>query len=120
MALGEQIRQARLRAGLTQQGLARALGLSNRLVSHWELGVRTPRPVHLQQIADLTFTEPEALLSPDHRFVHEEPPSSPEELLMLRQFRRMSQRQQQNLLKLLGVSGDVRGEIEHQSEPAAA
>lgn len=41
----EQIKELRLREGLTQQALARHLGVSVRTVKHWESGSRNVSPV---------------------------------------------------------------------------
>lgn len=120
MQLGEQIRQCRLKAGLTQEGLARALNVSNRLVSHWEIGFRKPRPAHLRQIAELTFADPALFFSGEFGVEYELPVTSPEEVALLKLYRRISQRQQQNLLKLLQASVDVRKEMEHDPHPMPA
>lgn len=40
---GEEIKRARELAGLTQDGLARLIGVSSNSVSNWERGVSTPR-----------------------------------------------------------------------------
>jgi len=46
------LRAARLRAGLTQHGLARLIGVAGgERVSRWELGTSVPRPETLRRIA---------------------------------------------------------------------
>lgn len=52
------------RPPLTQQGLARLLGVTKATVCRWETGTRKPEPDHLVQIADVTGI-PGGLLRPD-------------------------------------------------------
>ena len=40
-----QIRQTRLRLGISQALFARLVGVSVKLVEHWESGIRTPSPL---------------------------------------------------------------------------
>lgn len=49
---GDKIRQARLRAGMTQTELARAINVSERNVVRWETGRNQPRPDYVFAIAD--------------------------------------------------------------------
>lgn len=62
------LREARLRRGLSQQGVAEYLGLSSRsksTISDWEKGVSEPRLRYLKTMAELyevplaMFTDPE-------------------------------------------------------------
>lgn len=50
---GEKIRQARLRAGLSQSQLARQVGVSERNVVRWESGRNQPRPEYVLAIAEV-------------------------------------------------------------------
>lgn len=51
MTLGARIKEARLKAGLTQAGLARALGsLSRNAISLWESGETMPSQGHMVQL----------------------------------------------------------------------
>lgn len=52
MKVGERIRLARQRAGLTQKGLAERLGVTYVNISQWESGRRTPKWETLQKIAN--------------------------------------------------------------------
>lgn len=52
MVSGPKIRQARLRAGMSQAQLARAVGVSERNVVRWESGRNQPRVDHLVRIAE--------------------------------------------------------------------
>ena len=47
------LRQARLRAKLSQADIARALGVTEATVSRWESGTRRPRRAEAQQLAAL-------------------------------------------------------------------
>lgn len=49
---GEKIRQARLKQGMSQSQLARAVGVSERNVVRWETGRNQPRLEHVLRIAD--------------------------------------------------------------------
>ena len=49
----QSLREARARAGLTQHGLARVIGVAGgERVSRWELGSSAPRPSQLVRLAD--------------------------------------------------------------------
>lgn len=50
---GFKIRQSRLRKGLSQSQLARAVGVSERNVVRWETGRNQPRIEHLVRIAEV-------------------------------------------------------------------
>lgn len=59
------LRQARERAGLTQHGLARLVGVAGgERVSRWERGASDPRPETLQRIAKALQVEVQGLLTP--------------------------------------------------------
>lgn len=49
---GEKIKALRLRAGLTQEALAAALGMSQQAVASWESGERSPRASDIPRLAD--------------------------------------------------------------------
>jgi transcriptional regulator with XRE-family HTH domain len=52
-SLGHRLKEARLAAGFTQEGLARALNVSTSTVSRWERDEFTPEPRHLEHLARL-------------------------------------------------------------------
>ncbi len=59
------LRQARERAGLTQHGLARLVGVAGgERVSRWERGASDPRPETLQRIAKVLHVDIQRLLTP--------------------------------------------------------
>ncbi len=50
--LGERITAARTKAGITQAQLAEKLGVTQRLVAHWERRLVSLKPVHLAALCD--------------------------------------------------------------------
>lgn len=52
--IGHKIREARTGAGLTQEALARAVGLTVSSVRGWEYAGAHPRPATLRKIAEAT------------------------------------------------------------------
>src|SRR5215218_133237 len=52
-AFGRLMLTLRSAIGLTQAGLAQALGISRRSVADWEAGVKYPKAVHLKQFVAL-------------------------------------------------------------------
>lgn len=103
-------------AGLTQDGLARGLGVTKGAITLWERGHRTPTVDTVCQIADLTFREPAWLLLDAEQGNYQHRQLLPDELELLDFYRRMSPRQRKNLLKFIHVSIDVRREVEHEGE----
>ena len=62
--IGRRIREARLAAGLTMEGLAEHLSVEPVTVSRWEIGQRTPGNVTLlAKIAQVCGVEPGVLLA---------------------------------------------------------
>jgi transcriptional regulator with XRE-family HTH domain len=62
---GSRIRDARLGARLTQEGLARAVNTSARNIVRWETEANVPRLKHLAAIAQATGQEVTYFLSAD-------------------------------------------------------
>lgn len=52
-SLGEKIKKLRLQNNMTQNGLAQKLFTSNRSISHWEKGIRTPDFETIQKLAKI-------------------------------------------------------------------
>jgi transcriptional regulator with XRE-family HTH domain len=63
MTLGERIRAARARKGLTQRDLAEAIGVSVQAVSQWENNDTSAKLSRVTQIAEVLSVEPKWLLS---------------------------------------------------------
>ena len=70
MTIGEAIKKARNKAGLTQKQLAIKLGVSFTLVSQYERGTRNPKPETLDRIATALGMTLETLL--DEAFLYED------------------------------------------------
>jgi transcriptional regulator with XRE-family HTH domain len=64
-ALGARLRAARLRGGMTQAQLARAVGTSERNIFRWEHGKNSPRLKYLSAIAAATGETVDHFLSAD-------------------------------------------------------
>lgn len=65
MNVGEKIRKYRTEQGLLQKDLAKKCRMSESAIRNYELGNRTPKPHHLEVIADALDISPYALLDPD-------------------------------------------------------
>lgn len=72
MNIGDNIRRARQRQGMTQCTLAEKLGTSDRAVSRWETGAASPDIGMLARLALILDTSADALLGMDPRRVQEE------------------------------------------------
>lgn len=62
---GDLIKQARLKAGMTQAGLAKKLGITPQAISQYERNIKKPKYVTLQKIATALDTEWYMLFVPD-------------------------------------------------------
>lgn len=114
MAIGHRIRRARLLAGLTQRELARRLHVSHGAVSQWESHIKSPSRDNLRKIADVTGADVAQLLQDGNHLPEAVRVSDKRELRVLQSWRRLTRRQQDNLLELLEMSADVRRQIEKQ------
>ncbi len=72
-SLGARLRQARERAGLSQQDAAEAIGVAREIVSYWENERRTPGPGYLDRLAATYDT------SIDYLYGRERTPSEADE-----------------------------------------
>ena len=63
--IGDRIREARLKAGLTQRRLSELLGVSAHAVWSWEAGKMKPTPEHLLELAYQCETSTDWLLGRD-------------------------------------------------------
>ena len=50
---GERVREARCRAGLTQDKLARAVGVAKNMVSYWENGHKMPGLLNIYKLTQV-------------------------------------------------------------------
>lgn len=79
MALGEQIRAYRRRAGMSQEKVAEQLGVSRQAVTKWETDQSAPSMENLFRLAELFGITVEALVNPER----EAKPSPAEEFYAL-------------------------------------
>lgn len=61
MTDGSRIRELRTRRGLLQRELAEMAGVTESAVRNYELGLRAPRPQHLEALARALGVDPAAL-----------------------------------------------------------
>lgn len=117
MELGFRIKRAREDAGMTQRELARAIGVSHGIVGQWESHHKVPGRESIRRIAEVTLT-PIAVLMFDQTSKSDRgiTVTNEAEIEVLRRWRRLTKRQQDNLLELLKMSGNVRREIESDGE----
>ena len=50
--IGERIKELRGEKGLTQQALARDIGVSQKAVDYWERGINEPKASYIVKLAD--------------------------------------------------------------------
>jgi len=113
--LATRIKEARLAIGLTQQELADQLGVSHGIIQMWENARRSPSVDSLHAVANALMIETADLLGKDQtRTGYTAPISDPRELTLIREWRRLSRRTQDNLLQLIGVTLDLAIEHQHQ------
>lgn len=115
MEIGDRIRRARNAAGLSQRELASAIGVTHGTVGQWESHGKRPTRENLQKVAKATLTsfdelargipDMEGILVQDSRAIR-----------LLRRFFFMSTRQQDNLLELLEMAGDIRRDLQEPRE----
>lgn len=65
MHIGQRLRELRLRKGLSQRQLAKAVGLSYGAIYNYEAGLRVPDTEALVRLADFFGTSVDALLNRD-------------------------------------------------------
>ena len=71
-AFKDRLRDMRVQAGITQKGLASAVGITERSIQNYELGTRKPNNMEVvQKIADALHTTTEYLLGSEETFVIE-------------------------------------------------
>jgi transcriptional regulator with XRE-family HTH domain len=112
-SIGERVREARQRAGISQRGLAHMIGVSFQLVNHWELGRKNPTFDQIKWLEQTLFSDK---LMPQTVTVV----LKTEEFELVQYYRRMSDGQQKNLLKMVVKFVAVREGIENKREPVQA
>lgn len=60
--IGQMIRDARIKKGMTQADLAETIGVSQGAVGQWEQGMTIPRPKHIVLLSTLLEIPVEELL----------------------------------------------------------
>lgn len=65
MELGERIREARLRAHLSQEKVAELIGVSRQAVTKWESGLSAPSTDNLFKLAEVLGTTVDILIAPE-------------------------------------------------------
>lgn len=97
-AIGERIREIRRQRGITQEGLAEAVGVSRSAVAQWETGRAGQVTGNLTRVADVLGVHVAVLLGANPRGA---PPSklSAEEMALLRLFRDAGAKDRQELLR---------------------
>ena len=60
--IGQMIRLARIKKGMTQADLAETIGVSQGAVGQWEQGMTTPRTKHIVRLSSLLEIPVEELL----------------------------------------------------------
>lgn len=105
----DRLREARIAAGLTQELLGFALGITKSSVSAWENGRETPSFRFLPRLSEALGCSLDELLgagtTPDHAAISDTAGryqvNDASELALLHRFRQMSARRQKALLLLL-------------------
>lgn len=69
MKIGDQIREARNRLGMSQDDLALQIHVSRGKISHWETGFRLPKPAEIKELEEVLQCKFE---------IEQEQPQSPE------------------------------------------
>ena len=119
MQIGMKIKRARMAAGLTQRELALRSGVSPGLVGQIESHRTQPGRETLRRLCDVLGITVDSALSTSNVVEFHAVVTSGREVRLLHAFRRLSRRQQDNLLELLAYSGDVAKEMQAHPEPAA-
>jgi len=111
--IGDRIRQARLKAEMTQRRLADEIGVSHGTVAQWESHRKVPKRENVKKIAQVTLTDLTLLLTDIPRdssgalLVTDQ-----RQQLLLRRFLRLPRSAQDNLLELLRVTVNVGREVD--------
>ncbi|MCX7383233.1 MAG: helix-turn-helix domain-containing protein [Alphaproteobacteria bacterium] len=98
--MGDRIRNARQTAGLTQVGLAAAVGVSRSAIAQWETDRSGQVGVNLARVATVLSVSPTYLLNGTVGPEGDGTAESPQEMAILRLYRKLDEADQQVLLRL--------------------
>ena len=73
MSLGDRITELRKNVGISQNQLAKDMGVSRQAVSKWENGLSTPDPIKMIQLAEILDTDIEYLSTGRRNFARRPP-----------------------------------------------
>lgn len=62
MSIGEGIKELRTEKGLSQEGLARQIGVSQKAIDYWERGVNEPKASYILALCDFFDVSADDLL----------------------------------------------------------
>lgn len=71
MEIGLKLKQARINSGITQENIARQLGVSRQTVSNWERGVFYPDIVSIIRLSEIYDISLDNLLKGDANIMHQ-------------------------------------------------
>lgn len=74
MAIGDNIRRLRVKNHMSQEELARLIGVTNQAISAWEKGRTVPKMGNVQRMADLFFVQKSAIIEDEPQPSEEGPP----------------------------------------------
>lgn len=73
MFIGERLKEARMKKGLTQEELGKMIGVTKVSICGYELGTRTPTIDNLILLSDVLDVDANYLLGREHFMIHEIP-----------------------------------------------
>ena len=73
MFIGERLKEARMKKGLTQEELGKMIGVTKVSICGYELGTRTPTIDNLILLSDFLDVDANYLLWREHFMIHEIP-----------------------------------------------
>lgn len=91
MSFAGRLRQAREQAGLTQQDLAKKLGVTKSAIGNYENGVSSPKWDILIKIFDVLHVDPNFLYQDDFSFRSESSSLTPQQQTLLASFDQLNE-----------------------------
>lgn len=117
MEIGHRIKQAREAVNLSQRELAHNIGVSGGLVGAWESHKKKPGRELLPKLSEELEVSINYLLGQEESSEQKLSTSDPDEISIIRFYRKLNDIQKQNFAQLISMSLDVRREIEHKRRP---